>query len=63
MIASKDDDFLARSLLRGAPPKVLWVRLGNCTTGNIEALLRSRHADILEFAADSVEALLALSHR
>ncbi len=63
MIVSKDDDFLPRSLVRGAPPKVLWIRLGNCTTGDIEALLRSRHSDILNFATDEVEALLALSHR
>lgn len=63
MIVSKDDDFLPRSLVRGPPPKVLWVRLGNCTTGDIEALLRSRHADILAFAAEGGEALLALSRR
>lgn len=63
MIVSKDDDFLPRSLVRGPPPKVLWVRVGNCTPADVEALLRSRNADILAFAADQVEALLALSRR
>ena len=60
---SKDDDFLSRSLVRGAPPKVVWVRLGNCSTTEVEAVLRSRFADILAFAADEVEALLVLSRR
>jgi len=50
---SKDDDFLPRSLVRGPPPKVIWVRLGNCTTGEVEALLRARHADVEAFVADS----------
>ena len=63
LLVSKDDDFLARSLVRGAPPKVVWVRLGNCSTGEIDTLLRSRQADIGAFAADAVEALLVLSHR
>ncbi len=31
-IVSKDEDFHQLSFLYGAPPKVVWVRLGNCTT-------------------------------
>ena len=30
--------------LRGAPPKIIWIRRGNCSTHDIEAILR-RHAD------------------
>lgn len=30
VIASKDSDFAAMSVLRGAPPKVIWIALGNC---------------------------------
>ncbi len=29
-IASKDSDFAERSVLEGHPPKVIWMRLGNC---------------------------------
>ena len=29
-IVSKDSDFQQRSLLFGAPPKVVWLRVGNC---------------------------------
>ncbi|MBD1916835.1 MULTISPECIES: DUF5615 family PIN-like protein [Cyanophyceae] len=40
-IVTKDADFLERSRLYGAPPKVVWLRCGNAPTSRIEALLRS----------------------
>ena len=42
-IVSKDSDFLHRSLLRGHPPKVIQLRLGNCSSRTIlDVLLRER---------------------
>ena len=61
MIVSKDDDFRQRSLVRGPPPKVIWVRLGNCRTSDVETLLRARHADVLAFDADPQAAILVLA--
>ncbi|MEX1257133.1 MAG: DUF5615 family PIN-like protein [Gemmatimonadota bacterium] len=49
------------SFLRGPPPKVIWIRRGNCSTGDIEAILRSRRAKILEFEAEEGPSFLALS--
>lgn len=60
-IASKDTDFYHRSMLFGQPPKVVWIRLGNCSTAQIEALLRSRDADLLAFDQDSSASFLALA--
>lgn len=60
-VVTKDDDFRQRSFLRGPPPQVIWVRLGNCRTSDVEALLRARHADVAAFASDSRAALLVLS--
>lgn len=60
-LVTKDDDFRQRGFVRGAPPKVIWVRLGNCTTDEVEAVLRARHADILAFDADPAAALLVLT--
>ncbi len=40
-IISKDSDFQERSVLRGYPPKVVWLRAANCTTAQIESLLRT----------------------
>ncbi len=31
ILASKDTDFYDRSVLYGAPPKVIWLRIGNST--------------------------------
>ena len=60
-IVSKDSDFHQVSFVRGPPPKVIWIRRGNCTTADIEALLRSNQTGILAFAAEADAAFLALS--
>jgi predicted nuclease of predicted toxin-antitoxin system len=61
VIVSKDTDFQQRALLYGHPPKVIWVRLGNCSTAAVATLLRSRLADIQAFEADPQASFLALS--
>ncbi|MBZ0212443.1 MAG: DUF5615 family PIN-like protein [Nitrospirae bacterium] len=60
IIVSKDSDFQQRALVVGPPPKVIWVRLGNCRTALIETLIRQRAAEIAAFAADSVGAVLVI---
>jgi predicted nuclease of predicted toxin-antitoxin system len=40
VIVSKDSDFADLSVLYGAPPKIVWIRRGNCATAAIAALLR-----------------------
>lgn len=59
-IVSKDSDFHQRSLLFGAPPKVVWIRRGNCSTDDVERILRSRHPAIVDFLRDSVESFLVI---
>jgi predicted nuclease of predicted toxin-antitoxin system len=60
VIVSKDSDFHQRSFVFGYPPKVVWIRLGNCTTSAVEAVLR-HHAENLEvFARDEAGAFLVL---
>ncbi len=61
VIVSKDSDFHQRSFVFGFPPKVIWIRLGNCPTTDIEKVLRERQPSILEFCQDDVHAFLALS--
>ena len=60
-VVSKDADFQQRALVRGHPPKVVWVRLGNGPTAAVADLLRSRQADLLAFEADPVASFLALA--
>ena len=61
IIVTKDDDFRQHSFLRGFPPKVVWLHIGNCPTRVIVEVLRARVVDITEFAADADKALLVLS--
>lgn len=60
-IVSKDSDFHQVSFVRGPPPKVIWIRAGNCATAEIEAMLQSNRAEILAFGAAAEAAFLALS--
>lgn len=59
-IVTKDADFRQRSFLEGHPPKVIWIGLGNCSTGAIEALIRKHARDIDDFLADDEKSFLAL---
>ena len=61
VIVSKDSDFHHRSLLFGFPPKVIWIRRGNCSTPDIEAILRHFQAEIEAFWNDPLGAFLVLS--
>lgn len=61
LIVTKDDDFRQRSFLRGAPPKVLWAKLGNCSTADVERALRGRYAMIVAFTHDEMAALLVVA--
>jgi predicted nuclease of predicted toxin-antitoxin system len=59
-LVSKDSDFRQMSFLFGAPPRVVWVRLGNCSTAEILALLRNRRAALQSFWEDPEAAFLVL---
>ena len=61
IIVSKDSDLHQRSFVFGPPPKLIWVRLGNCSTSDVERLLRRNFDAITIFEEDSEAAFLALS--
>ena len=44
-----------------SPPKVIWLRLGNCATSDIESVLRGGHAVITAFLVEDAASLLTLS--
>ncbi|MEG4072413.1 DUF5615 family PIN-like protein [Microcoleus sp. Pol14C2] len=46
IVVTKDADFSELSLLLGFPPKVIWIRRGNCSTRDIERLLRENYGAI-----------------
>jgi len=61
MITSKDWDFHQLSLLRGFPPKVIYLDIGNCSTQEIVNLLRDKVSDIQTFYDNPLESLLILN--
>lgn len=61
MIVSKDADMHDLSLVFGNPPKVIWLRLGNCSTTQVENLLRREFSAIELFYEDEDLSLLSLS--
>jgi predicted nuclease of predicted toxin-antitoxin system len=60
VIITKDDDFEQTSVLLGHPPKVIWVRLGNCRTSDVVALIRKSQKVITAFAEDEEKSILPL---
>jgi predicted nuclease of predicted toxin-antitoxin system len=60
VLVTKDEDFQRLSVVRGPPPKVVWVRLGNCATADVARLLWLRYDDVARFVAHEDAAFLAL---
>lgn len=63
VLVSKDNDFRQMSFQYGAPPKVVWLSVGNAGTGVILRLLTETRAAIERFVADPEAAFLVLSIR
>lgn len=60
LIVTKDVDFSEFSLLQGFPPKVIWIRRGNCSTQDIETILRENLDSIKAMAEDENTGILEL---
>jgi predicted nuclease of predicted toxin-antitoxin system len=52
-LVTKDADFGELYSLFGGPPKVIWIRRGNCSTNSVERILLDHFADILRLEEDS----------
>lgn len=60
IILTQDDDFAEMSMMRGAPPKVVHLAMGNHTTKEWLAIIQSNAVAISHFAADPDTGLLVL---
>jgi predicted nuclease of predicted toxin-antitoxin system len=60
VLVSKDADFGELGLLLGFPPKVVWIRRGNCTTHDIVDLLRDNRETIDALAQGDESSVLAV---
>ena len=57
---TKDEDFHRLSVVLGPPPKVIWVRLGNCTTFAVAELLKLERERLARFETDAHEGFIAI---
>lgn len=60
VIVTKDSDFSDLCILLGFPPKVIWIRRCNCSTSEIESILRAHRADIAALEGDEIIGILTL---
>ena len=60
VIVTKDADYSELHSLFGAPPKVIWIRQGNCATGTIERILRNHFDNICRLRDDIESGILAI---
>jgi predicted nuclease of predicted toxin-antitoxin system len=60
VIVTKDSDFRHLAVVRGPPPKVIWLRLGNQGTNATVAMLQTHKPSIEQFAADQESGLLVI---
>jgi len=60
IIVTKDADFSDLCMLLGFPPKVIWIRRGNCKTSDMEMLLRHHHSDVEALDKDTIMGVLTL---
>lgn len=59
-MVTKDSDYYDISLVRGAPPKLVWIRRGNCATETVESMLRRRADEVASLAIDESVVVLVL---
>jgi predicted nuclease of predicted toxin-antitoxin system len=57
---TKDKDFASLSIIWGAPPKVILLQTGNCSTAKIERILRDNAIRFADFENDARRSLLIL---
>jgi predicted nuclease of predicted toxin-antitoxin system len=60
VVVSLDSDFYDLSVLRGHPPKLIWLRCGNSTVQRIERLLRANLKRIEVFSTDAAAGCLEI---
>ncbi len=60
VIVTKDADFSELGVVRGFPPKIIWIRRGNCSTQEIESILRENYDAIKTLSDDSETGILTL---
>jgi len=66
VILTKDTDFFDKLILRGSPPKIVWLRTGNMRRADLliflskiwpQVMLLLKNADLIEIHPQRIEAI------
>ncbi len=60
VVVTLDKDFADLPLIRGTPPKIIWLRCGNSTVSEVERLLRLNFEEIQRFESNPDASLLEI---
>jgi predicted nuclease of predicted toxin-antitoxin system len=60
VVVTKDADYCELLSLRQTPPKIIWIRTGNCSSSEVENLLRFHAEQIKAFGSSESVVLLML---
>ena len=60
VIVTRDSDFYELSVLRGQPPKIIWLRTGNQSKVAVIASLLDKHAEIARALATENQACVQI---
>jgi predicted nuclease of predicted toxin-antitoxin system len=60
-LVSKDSDFYDKSMLLGHPPKVIWIKRGNCSNRQIQLLMRNKFEAIRAFIRDDDVSFISIT--
>lgn len=59
-IVTKDSDFNDLVIFKGIPPKVIWLKIGNCKVIEIEKILKEYEQTIKVFLEEEESAILEI---
>ena len=60
ILVTQDADFSEMIEVLGFPPKVIWIRRGNCSTSEIELILRQSQQAIIRLDEDPTAGILTV---
>ncbi|WP_163381084.1 DUF5615 family PIN-like protein [Cyclobacterium sp. SYSU L10401] len=59
-IVTFDADFIDLNMIRGIPPKIIWLKTGNLTTRSVSILLQKNRTALIEFLASEEQGILEI---
>ncbi|WP_162344305.1 DUF5615 family PIN-like protein [Cyclobacterium salsum] len=59
-VVTFDADFIDLNMIKGIPPKIIWLKTGNLTTQSISRLLQKNRIAMIEFLASEEQGILEI---